>query len=91
MLALIRHDTLTDTVHLSQTAQAGLSLVLVVVLFSWVAATFRTPLPSPLPAYLGTANYTGMASIGSMPISLICASFFTRVFHCMSFPARQVN
>ena len=56
--------------------QAGLALVLVVVLFSWVAATFRPKL-GPLPENLSGKNYTGLASIASMPISLTCSVFFS--------------
>ena len=66
--------------------KAGVSLILVVVLFSWVAAKFRAPLgplptgptaANPLATNLSGSNYTGLASIASMPISLICATFFS--------------
>ncbi len=66
--------------------QAGVSLILVVILFSWVAAKFRYPL-GPLPTGpteynpyqpdLTANNYTGLASIGSLSISLICSTFFS--------------
>ncbi|KAK9858885.1 hypothetical protein WJX84_001389 [Apatococcus fuscideae] len=63
---------------LTDQVQAVLSLVLLFVAYIYVAATFREPL-GPLPAELGTGNYTGMASIATMPISLICASIFSEV------------
>ena len=43
---------------LTDQVQAVLSLVLLLVAYIYVAATFREPL-GPLPSELGTGNYTG--------------------------------
>lgn len=56
--------------------QAFTSLIMVLVLFIFVAATFDEPLPRPLPANL-RPNFYGYSSIGVMPISLVCATIFS--------------
>ena len=55
--------------------QAGISLLMAAILVIWTAATFRRPLPRPLPDNLGV-NYSGLSSIAVMPISLFSASIF---------------
>lgn len=57
------------------TEQAGISLLMAAILVIWTAATFRQPLPTPLPDNLGI-NYSGLSSIAVMPISLFSASIF---------------
>ncbi|KAK9811347.1 hypothetical protein WJX72_002216 [[Myrmecia] bisecta] len=58
-------------------AQAVLSVILLAVLFIFVAVTFRQPLPHPLPSYLGPSNYSGLSSIAVMPISLASSTVFS--------------
>lgn len=50
---------------------------MVAVLFIFVAATFRAPLPKPMPNYLSGLNFYGYSSIASMPISLFSATVFS--------------
>ncbi|KAK9858888.1 hypothetical protein WJX84_006937, partial [Apatococcus fuscideae] len=63
---------------LTDQVQAVLSLVLLLVAYIYVAATFREPL-GPLPPELSADNKLGTASIAIVPISLICASIYSEV------------
>lgn len=56
--------------------QALNSLLMVLVLFIFVAATFRAPLPTPLPANL-RPNFYGYSAIAVMPVSLVSATIFS--------------
>jgi hypothetical protein len=61
------------------------------VFWIYVACTFDAPLPTPLPTYenyggiegntvvLGPSNYYGLASIGTMPISLMASVIYSEV------------
>ena len=51
------------------------------ILIVWTAATFRGPLPRPLPSNLGI-NYSGLSSIAVMPISRVSSSVFRRAAGC---------
>ena len=68
---------LTGGVHPMPQVQAFASLAMVAVLFIFVAATFRAPLPKPLPNYLSGLNFYGYSSLASMPISLFSATVFS--------------
>ncbi len=57
--------------------QAFASLAMVAVLFIFVAATFRAPLPKPLTSDLSGLNFYGYSSIADMPISLFSATVFS--------------
>jgi Na+/proline symporter len=56
--------------------QAGCAISIIVILVIWVAATFKAPLPKPMPSYLA-ATYTGYASIAVLPISLASSTIFS--------------
>ena len=60
----------------SAQVQAFTSLLMVLVLFIFVAATFRAPLPTPLPANL-RPNFYGYSAIAVMPVSLVSATVFS--------------
>jgi hypothetical protein len=49
---------------------------MVLVLFIFVAVTFRAPLPRPLPPNLAV-NFYGLSSIADMPISLFSSTVFS--------------
>ncbi|KAK9712816.1 hypothetical protein K7432_006888 [Basidiobolus ranarum] len=56
--------------------QAVMSLLFVVIMIIYIAATFRLPLPSQLPPELAP-NYLGWGSIATMPISLFAGTCFS--------------
>eukprot|EP01134_Creolimax_fragrantissima_P005863 CFRG5863T1 len=56
--------------------QAIASLVLVVVLFLYLAIDFRADLPTPLTDDQIGLNYSGFSSIVAMPVSLIAVTVF---------------
>jgi len=62
---------------LTDVAQGLFGVGLLIIMAVYVAVTFRpVELPTPLPDGLGP-NYWGWAAIGAMPISMICATFFS--------------
>ena len=66
---------ISNTPHLQ--VQAFASLAMVLVLFIFVCATFRAPLPRPLPVELRASNFAGLSSIAVMPISLVSATIYS--------------
>lgn len=61
---------------LTDQVQAFAAIFMVLVLFIFVAATFRADLPRPLPKHLGV-TFPGLSSIAVMPISLASATVFS--------------
>ncbi|KAF9174527.1 hypothetical protein BGX21_000899 [Mortierella sp. AD011] len=62
---------------LTDVGQGVFGILLLVIMYIYVAVTFRpASLPTPLSPELG-ANYWGWAAVGAMPISMTCATFFS--------------
>ncbi|KAF9110216.1 hypothetical protein BGX27_006634 [Mortierella sp. AM989] len=62
---------------LTDVGQGVFGILLLVIMYIYVAVTYRPDhLPTPLPEGLGP-NYWGWAAIGAMPISMTCATFFS--------------
>ncbi|KAF9431302.1 hypothetical protein BGZ94_000009 [Podila epigama] len=62
---------------LTDVAQGVFGVTLLLVMYIYVAVTYRpASLPTPLPETLGP-NYWGWAACGAMPISLVCSTVFS--------------
>ncbi|KAF9205235.1 hypothetical protein BGZ49_004305 [Haplosporangium sp. Z 27] len=62
---------------LTDVGQGVFGILLLVIIYIYVAVTFRPEsLPTPLSDELGP-NYWGWAAVGAMPISMTCATFFS--------------
>lgn len=55
----------------AQQVQAGCAISIIVILVIWVAATFKAPLPKPMPSYLA-ATYTGKSNCTSCACFNVC-------------------
>ncbi|KAG0003246.1 hypothetical protein BGZ80_005831 [Entomortierella chlamydospora] len=62
---------------LTDVGQGVFGILLLIIMYIYVAATYRPDhLPIPLPEELGP-NYWGWAAMVAMPISMTCATFFS--------------